>query len=78
MDEGPAVTAANAPDCFKASSAFDGGGNEDIADTSFSFNCARKITRTVKIDTIGYDRLCGVACVSVALYNNRKLSQILL
>ena len=53
MDEGPDVTAAKVADCFKASSGFDGGAIEDIADTSFSFICARKITRTVKRDATG-------------------------
>ena len=55
VDEGPDVTAAKAPDCFKASSGFAGGGNEDIADTSFSFICKKKreIKRAVKRDTTG-------------------------
>lgn len=43
VEEGPEVTAAKAPDCFKASSGFAGGGNDDIADTSFSFICKSKI-----------------------------------
>ena len=46
MDEGPDVTAAKAADCFKASSGFDGGGNEDIVDTSFSFICRRKNSKS--------------------------------
>ena len=60
MDEGPDVTADKAADCFKASSGFDGGGNEDIADTSFSFICRRPNSNAVKIDTIGDVMPCGV------------------
>ena len=38
----------------------------------------RGVKRAVKRDTTGYDRACGVICVSAALYNNRKASQIVL
>ena len=56
VDEGPDVTAAKAPDCFKASSGFAGGGNEDIADTSFSFICKKKEKLKEQLKEIQLDK----------------------